>query len=216
MHILIVEDTQAIGSAMQEYLTACGYKVTRVTTLQETYNILHKHQVDCVVLDWMLPDGDGVQACCEIKSYKNIPVIMETAKGQIEDKIQWFDCGADDYLTKPFDLKELELRIKAVTKRSDVGDLVYRKNISIDLEKNQAFKDGTLVSLTNKEFLIVALLISNNGKTISRTELLEEIWGDEGMRGNDNKLDVHISTIRKKLDKDFIQTIKGMGYRIGM
>lgn len=88
MHILIVEDTQAIGSAMQEYLTACGYKVNRVTTLQETYDILHKHQVDCVVLDWMLPDGDGVQACCEIKSYKNIPVIMETAKGQIEDKIQ--------------------------------------------------------------------------------------------------------------------------------
>jgi two-component system alkaline phosphatase synthesis response regulator PhoP len=124
----------------------------------------------------MLPDGDGVQACCEIKSYKNIPVIMETAKGQIEDKVQGFDCGADDYLTKPFDLKELELRIKAVTKRSDMSDILYWKDISVDLEKNQVFKNGVLVPLTNKEFLVIALLISNNGKTVSRTVLLEEVW----------------------------------------
>ena len=208
MHILIVEDTEDIGNAMKEYLGACGYKVHRVTTLKQAYKVLKEQHIDCVVLDWMLPDGDGVQACQEIKSYKNIPVIMETARGQLEDKVQGFEGGADDYLAKPFDLKELDLRIKAITKRNVASDMMYRKDITIDLESNQVFKNNKLVALTNKEFLIVALLVTNHGNIISRTTLLEEIRGEDGVWGDDNKLDVYISTIRRKLGKEFIQTIK--------
>lgn len=208
MHILLVEDTHDIGDAITTYLRACDYKVTRVTTLQDTYKVMKKEHIDCVVLDRMLPDGDGVQACSEIKSYKNIPVIMETAKSQIEDKTKGFDCGADDYLTKPFDLKELDLRIKAVTRRAPISDLMHRKTISVDLEKNQVFKSGKLVHLTNKEFIIVSLLMTNHGNTISRTALLDEVRGDDSVWENDAKLDVYISTIRKKLGKEFIETIK--------
>ena len=175
MHILLVEDTHDIGDAIATYLRACNYKVTRVTTLADTYKVLKKEHIDCVVLDRMLPDGDGAQACSEIKSYKDVPVILETAKSQIEDKTQGFEYGADDYLTKPFDLKELDLRIKAVSKRSNLSDLMYRKNITVDLERNQIFKNGKLIHLTNKEFIIVSLLITNHGNTISRTTLLDEV-----------------------------------------
>jgi DNA-binding response OmpR family regulator len=216
MHILIVEDTYDIGNAMKVYLDASGYQATRVTTLEECYKIIKKDRFDCVIMDRMLPDGDWAQACNEIKSYKNIPVIMATAKGQIEDKVQWFEYGADDYLTKPFDLKELDLRIKAVTKRNESSDMMHRKDITIDLEKKEIYRKDKLVHLTNKEFLIVALLLTNHGQTISRTNLLEEVRGSDAAWENDSKLDVYISTIRRKLRKEFIQTEKGVGYRISL
>lgn len=216
MHILLVEDTQDIGHAIKRYLEAEWLTCTRVQTLTNCYKEIRKTHIDCIVMDRMLPDGDGAQACSEIKSYKNIPVILETAKGQIEDKVQWYEYGADDYLTKPFDLKELVLRIKAVTKRSDTGELMYRKDITIDLEKKEIFRKDKRVHLTNKEFLIIALLLTNHGQTISRTDLLEEVRGADAAWEDDSKLDVYISTIRRKLGKEFIQTEKGVGYRISI
>lgn len=216
MHILIVEDTHDIGNAMKEYLQACWFSVSWAMTLKECYEVMKKEHLDCIIMDWMLPDGDGAQACNEIKSYKNIPVIMATAKGQLDDKIQWFEYWADDYLTKPFDLRELELRIRAVTKRNDPSEMMYRKDITIDLEKKEIYRKNKLVHLTNKEFLIVALLLTNHGRTISRTELLEEVRWSDAAWGNDSKLDVYISMIRKKLGKEFIQTEKGVGYRISL
>ena len=141
---------------------------------------------------------------------------METAKGQIEDKVEWFTCGADDYLTKPFDLKELEMRIKSITKRNEPGDIMYRQDVTIDLDKKQIFKKDKLVHVTNKEFVIIGLLLLNHGNVISRSDLLEEVRWEDGIRGKDNKLDVYISTIRKKLGKEFIQTEKWFGYKISM
>lgn len=216
MHILIVEDTIDIWAPMKKYLEACGYRCERVQNLTDCYTLIHKQHFDCVIMDRMLPDGDGAQACNEIKSYKNIPVIMATAKGQIEDKVQWFAYGADDYLTKPFDLQELDLRIKVVTKRNIWSDIIHRKDLTIDLEKKEIYRKNVRVHLTNKEFLIVALLLTNHWQTISRTDLLEEVRGSDAAWENDNKLDVYISTIRKKLGKEFIQTEKGIGYRISM
>jgi len=216
MHILIVEDTHDIGNAMKQYLEACGYTVTWVTTLKDCYDAMKKSHIDCVVLDRMLPDGDWIQAVHEIKAYKNIPIIMETAKSQIENKVEGFTSGADDYLTKPFDLQELELRIKSITKRNDPGDIMYWKDITIDLEKKQIFRNDKLVHVTNKEFVIIGLLLLNKGNVISRSDLMEEVRGEDGVRGKDNKLDVYISTIRRKLGKEFIQTEKWFGYRISM
>ncbi len=216
MHILIVEDTHDIGNAMKQYLEACDYTVTWVTTLKDCYVALKSKHIDCVVLDRMLPDGEWIQAVHEIKAYKNIPIIMETAKSQIENKVEGFTSGADDYLTKPFDLQELELRIKSITKRNEPGDVMYWKDVTIDLEKKQIFRNDKLVHVTNKEFVIIGLLLLNNGNVISRSDLMEEVRGEDGVRGKDNKLDVYISTIRRKLGKDFIQTEKWFGYRISM
>ncbi len=216
MHILIVEDTQDIGNAMTEYLQACWFSVTWVKTLKECYATLKKEHIDCVVLDRMLPDGSGIQACHEIKAYKNIPIIMETAKSQLEDKVEWFTCGADDYLTKPFDLKELELRIRSITKRNEPGDIMYRQDVTIDLDKKQIFKKDKLVHVTSKEFVIIGVLLLNHGNAISRSDLMEEVRWEDGVWSKENKLDVYISTIRKKLGKEFIQTEKWFGYRISM
>ncbi|HCB51418.1 TPA: hypothetical protein DEP21_02475 [Patescibacteria group bacterium] len=141
---------------------------------------------------------------------------METAKGQLEDKIEGFTYGADDYLTKPFDLQELELRIKAVTKRNTLGEVRHRKDLVVDLEKQEIFKKGKRISVTNKEFLIIQMLMDHSGTVVSRTDLLEEVWGEESIWEEDNKLDVYISNIRRKLGKTFIETIKGHGYKISM
>ena len=216
MHILVVEDTNDIGNAIKQYLEACGYKVTWVTTLKDCYIALKSEHIDCVVLDRMLPDGDWIQAVHEIKAYKNIPIIMETAKSQIENKVEGFTSGADDYLTKPFDLKELELRIRSITKRNEPGDIMYWKDVTIDLDKKQIFRNDTLVHVTNKEFVIIGLLLLNHWNVISRSDLMEEVRWEDGVRSKENKLDVYISTIRRKLGKDFIQTEKWFGYRISI
>lgn len=130
-----------------------------------------------------------------------IPVIMATAKNQIEDKVTAYEGGADDYLAKPFDLKELDLRIKAVTKRNDDQHQIIRKDVLIDLDKKQAYKKNKAIALTHKEFVILETLISQHGAGISRTDLLDQVRGSDAIRDNDSKLDVYISGLRKKLGR---------------
>lgn len=218
MHVLLLEDDTTIGHAIRDYLQASDHTIDRVTTLHQCYAIVRKMHFDVVVVDWMLPDGSGIQACRDIKEYKNIPVILATAKWQMEDKVEGFTAGADDYIVKPFDLQELELRIRAVTKRNILtSDVITRKHIRVDTAANQVYKNDALVPLTSKEFLIVATLVSNQWQPVSRTTLLEQVrWDDAVWSHNDNKLDVYISVIRKKLWKTFIQTIKGFGYKVGL
>lgn len=216
MHVLLLEDTLDIGEAIRDYLQVMWYSVNRVQTLKESYIVLRKQHFDVAVIDRMLPDGDGLQACRDIKEYKSIPVILATARGQLEDKVQWFESGADDYVVKPFDLQELELRIRAITQRNKLdSDIITRKNISIDTASKIVYKNHKKVQITPKEFLIIATLASSQWQAVSRTTLLEQVRWDEAMRSaDDSKLDVYISTIRKKLGKDFIQTEKGFGYKI--
>lgn len=218
MHVLLLEDTVDIAEAIRDYLEAMDYRVSRVQTLAESYVVLRQEHFDVAVIDRMLPDGEWVQACRDIKEYKNIPVILATAKGQLDDKVQWYDAGADDYIVKPFDLQELELRIRAITKRNGLGsDTICRKNISIDTENKKVYKNDIKVSLTQKEFLIIATLASNQWHVVSRAHLMDEVRGDDAMwDGQDSKLDVYISMIRKKLWKEFIQTEKWVGYKIGL
>lgn len=218
MHVLLLEDTIDIGEAIRDYLQAMHYSVGRAKTLQESYTLLRKQHFDVAVIDRMLPDGDGLQACRDIKEYKNIPVILATARGQLEDKIQWFGSGADDYIVKPFDLQELELRIRAITQRNKLtSDTITWKHIDIDTGAKEVYKNNKKVQITPKEFLIIATLASSQWQAVSRSTLLEQVRGDDAMRSaDDSKLDVYISTIRKKLGKDFIQTEKGFGYKIGI
>jgi DNA-binding response OmpR family regulator len=158
---------------------------------------------------------DGKSFCQAIRKVKNIPIIIITAKSQLEDKLELFDLGADDYLVKPFDLEELLARGKALLRRGVIGAFFNYGEIAVDLLKKEVKKAGTVIHLTLKEFQILELLIQNKGRTLSRTDIITELWGDDAIWEADNKLDVYISTLRRKLDKNLITTIKGFGYVIG-
>lgn len=217
MHILLVEDTKTIWKALHEYLSLSGFSVKRCEDIQSAHYALANNHFDCAVLDRMLPDGDGAELCQQIKTTKPLPVIMMTAKSQIDDKVQAYSYGADDYITKPFDLKELELRINAVTKRTPPeSTTLHLKDITIDLEQHTIYKDWQKMLLSHTEFLILQMLVDRKWSVVSRTDLLEEIRWEESMRWSDNKLDVYIYALRKKLGKSSIRTIKGVWYQLDM
>lgn len=161
----------------------------------------------------MLPVLDGFEVCKKIREKKDTPIIIITARDETTDTIIGLESGADDYLVKPFDLKELETRMFAVlrrTKKKAFKEIVY-KNIIIDLQKRTVRKDGEIVHIPLKEFLILEYLITNEGVAVSRTDIIDRIWGGEALFESD-KLDVYISNLRKKLSPDIIRTIKGYGY----
>lgn len=214
MNILLVEDTIDLWETIRDYLIACDFNVVWTTTLRQTKDFLEKQSFDCIVLDWMLPDGSGEEFCKEIKSQYQIPVIMSTAKSQIEDKLEWFQSGADDYLAKPYDLRELEARINALTKRSEniistqkIGDL------TINTESMQIWNKDEEIHCTNTEWIIIKILSEDINRVISRSDLIDYVRWGEGTRWFENKLDVLISGLRKKLGKDSIETVKGFGYK---
>lgn len=220
MRILLVEDTPSIGKSIQEYLTACKMEVVRTKNVKSTLDVLQSQTFDCIVLDWMLPDGSGEELAKHIRSFLRTPIIMATAKSQIEDKLIWFDAGIQDYITKPFDLRELEARI--ITQRNSADtqdsskDLVVWKDISIDLENMNIYQNSIAVHCTPTEWIIIKCLLDQPGKVVTRQELSEFIRWDEGTRTSDNKLDVVISNLRKKFSKQFITTVKWYGYKISV
>lgn len=149
-----------------------------------------------------------------MRNEKNTPVIIITAKSQLEDKLDLFEVGADDYLVKPFDLEELLARLKAVLRRGVIDQLFTFQDIEINFPKKRVFKSKKEVHLTLKEFQILEILVQNRGVSMSRTDLITYLRGEDSIRDSDEKLDVYICNIRKKLDKNLIETVKGFGYRI--
>ena len=149
-----------------------------------------------------------------MRNEKNTPVIIITAKSQLEDKLDLFEVGADDYLVKPFDLEELLARLKAVLRRGVIDQLFTFQDIEINFPKKRVFKPKKEVHLTLKEFQILEILVQNRGVSMSRTDLITYLRGEDSIRDSDEKLDVYICNIRKKLDKNLIETVKGFGYRI--
>jgi DNA-binding response OmpR family regulator len=149
-----------------------------------------------------------------LRNEKNTPVIIITAKSQLEDKLDLFEVGADDYLVKPFDLEELLARLKAVLRRGLIEKVYTFNDITINFGKKQILKNGEDIHLTLKELQIIEYLVKNRGVTISRTDLITYLRGEDSIRDSDEKLDVYICNIRKKLDKNLIETVKGFGYRI--
>lgn len=175
-----------------------------------------KHQdFDIVLLDLMLPGIDGIEIAKTIRKVKpQMPILMMTARGQLEDKLEGFGVGADDYLVKPFDLEELEARIFALTKRLSQRDELIFDDVRLDLSQKKVFKADVEIKFSLKEFQILELLMQNQGIAVSRLTIIEEIRGGEAGFEEDGKLDVYVSTIRKKIGKDCIETIKGFGYRM--
>jgi DNA-binding response OmpR family regulator len=217
MHILLVEDNKTIGNNIKKYLELERNEVMRAENGLYAFELLKHHDFDVIVLDLMLPGMDGITLCKNIRKTKpNVAIIMATAKGQLDDKIEGFACGADDYLVKPFDLKELDARIQAITKRASIAtsNSIEHKHIRLEKDQKKIFKNGKEIKLTLKEFQIIEYLLERKGRSISRTEIIEEIRGNDQIFEEDAKLDVYISTLRKKLGKTLIETIKGFGYQI--
>ena len=215
MQILVIEDNKTIANNIKKYLELDGNSVFIAENGLYGLEVARKNDFDIIVLDLMLPGLEWEKVCAEIKKEKDIPVIMTTAKWQLEDKLEWFNVWTDDYLVKPFDLEELEARIKVLTKRKQWDSKPIKKwNISIDIQNRKILKWNKEVKLTVKEYNILECLVKNIWIPLSRTDIIQEVWWWDSLFDDDGKLDVYISTIRRKLGKDIIETVKGFGYRM--
>ncbi|SFC71935.1 response regulator transcription factor [Clostridium uliginosum] len=223
--VLIVDDEEHIIELLRFNLLNNGYKVFSATNGIDAIKIAEKEQPNLVLLDLMLPGIDGFDVCKEIKKNKetkNTSIIMLTAKGEEIDKILGLELGADDYITKPFSVRELLARVKAVLRRTYPtmqldGNIYESQSLKVDFERHEVFINNQKVDLTLKEFELLQILIKNRGKILQRETLLDKIWGYEYI-GETRTVDVHIRYLRKKIEKDdknprFIETIRGVGYR---
>jgi DNA-binding response OmpR family regulator len=215
MNILVIEDNHIIADNIRDFLMLDGHDVSIEYDGTSGLQRALWWRFDCVVLDLMLPGIDWLTICSQIREKKNTPIIMTTAKGTIDDKGDGFRSGADDYLVKPFSLDELSLRVTAVTKRIpplDAFRLPY--NIEIFPTQQRISKDGNDIKCTSKEFLLCTYLASNSGRLVSRGELCDILRENETHEKNEATLDVYIANLRKKLNKNLIETVRWWGYMI--
>ena len=216
-NILLVEDNDTIIMGLKYSLEQDNFKVISAQNVSEFNGKIDKNDIDLVLLDVSLPDGNGFEICKKIKSKKDIPVIFLTAQDEETSVVLGLDLGADDYIVKPFRTRELISRINSVLRRygHNESNLIQYKNIKIDTSSAKVYKDNEEIIFTSLEYKILLMLFSNQNKLISR-ELLEKIWDIAGNFVNDNTLTVYIKRIREKLgDETIIKTVRGLGYRIG-
>ncbi len=218
--ILLAEDEPKLGQIIQEELTRQGYPTDVAYDGLVAEKLFQQHTYSLVLLDVNLPYKNGLALCKEFRGIKNnIPIIMLTALGEIQDKMDAFNLGADDYIVKPFHFNELFARIKVFLKRSETGAEAGEKltvgDLEIDLLDKTVTKGSTNINLTAKEFALLALLAKSKGKVISKQEILEKVWGLSFDTGT-NTIEVYISFLRNKIDKPFdtklIHTKPGFGY----
>ena len=217
-NILLVEDNDTIIMGLKYSLEQENFKVISAQNVLEFNEKIDKNDLDLVLLDVSLPDGNGFEICKEIKSKKDIPVIFLTAQDEETSVVLGLDLGADDYIVKPFRTRELISRINSVLRRygHNESNLIQYKNIKIDTSSAKVYKDNEEIIFTSLEYKILLMLFSNQNKLISREQLLEKIWDIAGNFVNDNTLTVYIKRIREKLgDETIIKTVRGLGYRIG-
>jgi len=218
--ILVIEDDPAICELISYHLTREGMQVLTAADGRRALEIFNANHPDLLLLDLMLPGLDGFEVCRRVRQASDVPIIMLTAKGQEDDRVRGFECGADDYVTKPFSPKELVARIRAVLRRSHYAegpDNLAAGKLYIDRKRRRVMVGDQEIELTPKEFDLLALLMTRRGKPVSREELLEEVWGYE-FAGGTRTLDVHIRRLRQKIGDDpqrptFIETVHGVGYR---
>ena len=216
-YICYVEDHSKIGQDISDYLQDQWYHVDRFLDGWKASDQIQKKHYDLLILDIMLPWVNGYTiAQSAKKKYPNTPIIMTTAKWMIDDKQEWYDLWIDDYLVKPFSLKELIMRIEAVMKRYTPSEVYRYEDVEVFLEENVVKKNGEKIHITIKEWILLFTLIEHAGTIVSRLSLTELIWWEDAWWDNkvENKLDVYIASLRKKLWSDCIETIKGMGYKM--
>ena len=222
MNILVIEDEPDIRKTLEYNISREGHKVLTAGSLHDAEKILQSQSLSLVLLDLMLPDGSGLDFCRKLKTNsktESIPVIILTAKDDEVDKVVGFELGADDYVTKPFSVRELILRIKAVLKRGVVKkDIVEVErqfgDLKIDIESHEVYVDEMQIELTALEFKLLNQLVETRGRVQSRDQLLTEVWGYSA-EVTTRTVDTHIKRLRNKLGSmgKYVQTIRGVGYK---
>jgi two-component system, OmpR family, response regulator RegX3 len=215
VHILVVEDEDAIAEPLVEGLRREGFDVTRVANGTDA---LEAAACDLVLLDLRLPDIDGLDVCRQLRQRSHVPIIVVTARGEEADRVVGLELGADDYLVKPYGLRELIARIRAVTRRAAgagaTGEPLRVGVLEVDERARQASLDGAELDLTPKEFDLLAALARDPGAAVTRQRLLADVW-QTTWYGSTKTIDVHVAALRKKLgDPHWIETVRGIGFRL--
>lgn len=221
MKILVIEDDQRVAELIQRGLTEHGFIPTLAYDGLSGKKLALNNQYDLIITDIILPKLDGLDLCKEIRQIKpDLPIIMLTALGTTNDKVEGFDAGADDYLTKPFEMRELLVRIRALLKRSNItinniGFILKYADLEMNLQTKNVIRNKTEINLTPKEFKLLEYMLQNSERVLSRTEIAEKVW-DTLFDTGTNFIDVYINYLRKKIDKNFdkklIHTRSGMGF----
>ncbi|MCS3532534.1 response regulator transcription factor [Chryseobacterium sp. JUb7] len=223
MKVLIIEDNTRVSALLKRGLESQGYQIYISEDAEDALVMVERISFDLVITDIMLPQMNGIELSKIIKQKNpDLPIIMLTALGTIDEKIEGFDAGADDYMVKPFEIRELYARIKAVLlrkssspKKNELSNIIEYQNLIVNKNTNRVFRDDKEINLTPKEFKLLVFLMSNAERVLSREEIAENVWGNHFDTGT-NYIDVYIAYLRKKIDKDFneklIHTKPGMGF----
>lgn len=221
MKILVVDDEDLLVKGIRFNLQNDGYEIITGSNGLEAVQLAQTERPNLIILDVMMPEMDGLTACAKIREFSNVPIILLTAKAEDMDKLMGFDQGADDYLTKPFNILELKARVRALLRRSEAKEKETAStltigSISLDLDARNAYRSGVLADLTAKEFDVIEFLMRNPNRVYSREALLDTIWAYE-YRSDIRTVDVHIRRLREKLEENpanpqYIMTKWGVGY----
>ena len=219
--ILIVEDEKQMADFISLELKHEGYDVDICYDGEQGYENAIKTDYDIILLDIMLPKINGMEVCRRLRTKQNTPIIMLTAKGEVTDKVNGLDIGADDYLTKPFEIEELLARMRVILRRksqnTSQSKVIQVADLKLDLEKKQVTRHGNVIELTKKEYELLEYLMKNNGIVISREKIIEAVWNYDFV-GDTKIVDVFIRYLRSKIDdkynKKLINTVRGFGYVI--
>ncbi len=221
--ILLVDDERDLLSLLDFNLRAAGFETLLATTGEQALSHLRRRIPDIVLLDLMLPDVPGTEVCRQLKSdprTRHVPVVMLTAKGEEVDRVVGFELGADDYVTKPFSVRELVLRLKAVLRRAGPSRSSERPPetvgpIRVDVDAHRAFVDGAEIQLTPLEFRLLTTFMARLGRVQSREQLLEDVW-EMSSEVETRTVDTHVKRLREKLGsgRDLLETVRGIGYRL--
>lgn len=217
MRILLVEDDNIVGDALRTGLSVDGFAVDWVRSGAHAKNSLATSSFDLLVLDLGLPDCDGLDVLRSVRASNNaIPTLILTARDSVSDRVAGLDCGADDYMVKPFSIEELRARIRSLLRRASgrAAPNIEYLNIVVDVESRTVLKDDHPVTLTVREYDLLLILLENQGKVLTKQRLKESLYGWDCDDVDSNTIEVHVSHIRKKLDNSLIQTMRGVGYII--
>jgi len=223
--ILLVDDEDAVQKLLTYPLEREGFRVLQARDGEEALHRFGQERVDLVVLDLMLPKLDGLEVCRRLRGQSTVPIIMLTARDDELDKVVGLELGADDYITKPFSIREFRSRVRALLRRASLGsqadgrDIIVADGLTVDLSRRTVSVQGRAVDLTYVEFELLRTMASRPGRVFSRQALLEALWGDYAYR-EPRTIDVHVRHLREKLERDpgepaLIQTVRGVGYRLG-